>query len=199
MYEEQNEPINAISTKKESSSTATRSGDTARALIRRAKQASRRRFPSEERICILLEEVRAEVFGGRALPSRGDLSRRGELVRRSPVEKKQTLGELGLPASTHYRWQRRDREQGEAGLLDRRRQPGTVWNRMKPEEEKAVLGAALREPGLGVEDGHDSGVHQRRGGAGGGVDGDEERVGRRSLAAGPFLLSKVLKTNRYCG
>jgi len=25
-------------------------------------------------------------------------------------------------------------------------QLGTVWNRMKPEEENAVLGAALREP-----------------------------------------------------
>jgi hypothetical protein len=70
---------------------------------------------------------------------------------------------------------------------------------MKPGEETAVLGAALREPGRGVEDGRDSGVHQRRGGAGGGVDGDEERRGRRSVAAGPFLLSKALKTNRYCG
>ena len=69
-----------------------------------------------------------------------------ELVRRSPVEKKQTLGELGLAASTYYRWQRRYREEGEAGLVDRRPQPGTVWNRMKPEEEKAILGAALREP-----------------------------------------------------
>jgi transposase InsO family protein len=69
-----------------------------------------------------------------------------ELVRRSPVEKKQTLGELGLSASTYYRWQRRYRDEGEAGLVDRRPQPGTVWNRMKPEEEKAILGAALREP-----------------------------------------------------
>lgn len=69
-----------------------------------------------------------------------------ELVRRSPVEKKQTLGELGLSASTYYRWQRRYQDEGEAGLVDRRPQPGTVWNRMKPEEEKAILGAALREP-----------------------------------------------------
>lgn len=69
-----------------------------------------------------------------------------ELVRRSPVEKKQTLLELGLSASTYYRWQRWYREQGEAGLVDRRPHPGTVWNRMKPEEEKAILGAALREP-----------------------------------------------------
>jgi transposase len=61
MYEEENEPTNVVSTKTESSSTATRSGDTARALIRRAKHASRRRFPSEEKIRILLEGVRAEV------------------------------------------------------------------------------------------------------------------------------------------
>jgi putative transposase len=69
-----------------------------------------------------------------------------ELVRRSPVEKKQTLGELGLAASTYYRGQRRYRDEGEAGLVDRRPQPGTGWNRMKPEEEKAILGAVLREP-----------------------------------------------------
>ncbi|MGB8475445.1 MAG: helix-turn-helix domain-containing protein [Candidatus Acidiferrum sp.] len=69
-----------------------------------------------------------------------------ELVRRSPVEKKQTMGEMGLAASTYYRWQRRYRYEGEAGLVDRRPQPGTVWNRIKPGEEKAILGAALREP-----------------------------------------------------
>jgi transposase len=61
MYDQENEPSNAVSTKIESSTTATRSGDTARALIRRAKQASRRRFPSEEKIRILLEGVRAEI------------------------------------------------------------------------------------------------------------------------------------------
>lgn len=61
MYNVQNEPTNAVSTKTESSSAATRWGDTARALIRRAKRAGRRRFPSEEKIRILLEGVRAEV------------------------------------------------------------------------------------------------------------------------------------------
>ena len=61
MYEDENEPTHAVSTKAESSSTTTRSGDTARALIRRAKQASRRRFPSEEKVRILLEGVRGEV------------------------------------------------------------------------------------------------------------------------------------------
>jgi len=69
-----------------------------------------------------------------------------ELVRRSPVAKKQTLAELGLSASTYYRWQRCYREQGEVGLVDRRPQPGTIWNRLRPEEEQTILRVALREP-----------------------------------------------------
>jgi RNA-directed DNA polymerase len=69
-----------------------------------------------------------------------------ELVRRSPVAKKETLAELGLAASTYYRWQRRYRDEGEVGLVDRRPQPATIWNRLRPEEEKAILTAALGEP-----------------------------------------------------
>jgi len=69
-----------------------------------------------------------------------------ELVRRSPVAKKKTLAEIGLSSSTYYRWQRRHREQGDAGLVDRRPQPTTIWNRLRPEEEQTILGAALREP-----------------------------------------------------
>jgi transposase-like protein len=38
-----------------------RRGETARQLIRRAKHASRRRFPAEEKIRIVLEGIRAEV------------------------------------------------------------------------------------------------------------------------------------------
>jgi putative transposase len=69
-----------------------------------------------------------------------------ELVRRSPVAKKETLAELGLSASTFYRWQRRYRREGEVGLVDRRSQPATIWNRLRPEEEQTILQAALREP-----------------------------------------------------
>ena len=69
-----------------------------------------------------------------------------ELVRRSPVTKKETLLELGLSTSTFYRWQRRYRSEGEAGLVDRRPQPATIWNRLRPEEERIILQAALREP-----------------------------------------------------
>jgi putative transposase len=69
-----------------------------------------------------------------------------ELVRRSPVAKKETLAALGLAPSTYYRWQRRHRREGEAGLVDRRPQPSTIWNRLKPEEEKTILNVALRAP-----------------------------------------------------
>ena len=43
------------------SSSPVRSSEVARALIRRTKQASRRRFPAEEKIRILLEGIRAEI------------------------------------------------------------------------------------------------------------------------------------------
>lgn len=38
-----------------------RRGETARQLIRRAKQASRRKFPAEEKIRVVMEGIRAEV------------------------------------------------------------------------------------------------------------------------------------------
>jgi transposase len=71
-----------------------------------------------------------------------------ELVQRSPVAKRETLAELGVARSTYYRWQRRFRAQGEVGLVDRRPDPGTVWNRLKPEEQEVILQEALRQPEL---------------------------------------------------
>jgi len=72
-----------------------------------------------------------------------------ELVRRrSPLPKRHTLAELGLPRSTYYRWQRRFRQQGEVGLVDRRPQPGAVWNQLRPQEEETILAEALRQPEL---------------------------------------------------
>ncbi len=43
------------------SRSGVRSGETARELIRKAKQASRRQFPAEEKIRIVMEGIRAEV------------------------------------------------------------------------------------------------------------------------------------------
>jgi hypothetical protein len=43
---------------------AAKSGETARALLRRTKQITRRKFPAEEKIRILLEGIRAELSVG---------------------------------------------------------------------------------------------------------------------------------------
>jgi transposase len=58
MNEEVSKPEQA--SKPEGDSPA-RAGETARKLIRRAKHASRRRFPAEEIIRIVMEGIRAEV------------------------------------------------------------------------------------------------------------------------------------------
>ena len=71
-----------------------------------------------------------------------------ELVRRSPQPKRTTIAELGLSRSTFYRWQRRYREQGEAGLTDRKPSPAAVWNRLRPAEKTAVVESALQQPDL---------------------------------------------------
>ena len=71
-----------------------------------------------------------------------------ELVRRSPQPKRTTIAELGLSRSTFDRWQRRYRAQGEAGLVDRKPEPGAVWNRLRPAEQTAILETALQQPDL---------------------------------------------------
>jgi RNA-directed DNA polymerase len=71
-----------------------------------------------------------------------------ELVRRSPQPKRTTIVELGLSRSTFYRWQRRYREQGEAGLVDRKPDPGAVWNRLRPAEKTVIVETALQQPDL---------------------------------------------------
>lgn len=71
-----------------------------------------------------------------------------ELVRRSPQPKRATIAELGMARSTFYRWQRRYRDQGEAGLVDRKPEPGTVWNRLRPAEKTTILETALQQPDL---------------------------------------------------
>ena len=71
-----------------------------------------------------------------------------ELVRRAPQAKRRTIAELGLSRSTFYRWQRRYRDHGEAGLVDRKPEPGAVWNRLRPQEQTVILETALEKPDL---------------------------------------------------
>ena len=48
-------------TSKPEGDSPARAGETARQLIRRAKHATRRKFPAEEKIRIVMEGIRAEV------------------------------------------------------------------------------------------------------------------------------------------
>ena len=61
-------------------SKASRSGETARELIRKTKRATRRKFPSEEKIRIVIEGMRGEI-------SVAELSRRE-----------------GIHPTIYYRW-----------------------------------------------------------------------------------------------
>lgn len=77
---------------KTSQSTLQRSGNTARELLRRAKQATRRKYPSEEKIRILLEGIRAEISVA-------------ELCRRE-----------GIHPTVYYKWLKEFMEAGKARL-----------------------------------------------------------------------------------
>lgn len=63
------------------------------------------------------------------------------LVRASPLPRRQVLAQLGLPKSTYYDWSRR-RQDRPAGLRNRRSSSRRLWNRIRPEEEEAVLALA---------------------------------------------------------
>jgi transposase len=69
-----------------------RAGETARQLIRRAKRATRRKFPAEEKIRIVMEGIRAEV-------SIADLCRRE-----------------GIHPTIYYRWLKDFMEAGKGRL-----------------------------------------------------------------------------------
>jgi putative transposase len=69
------------------------------------------------------------------------------LVRGSPLPRKQVLAQLGLPKSTYYDWCGRGRDRQE-GLGDRPSGPRVPWNKLRPEEEQAVLALARASPEL---------------------------------------------------
>ena len=55
------EPTKSEQSSKGEAVSPTRVGETARQLIRRAKRASRRKFPAEEKIRVVMEGIRGEV------------------------------------------------------------------------------------------------------------------------------------------
>jgi len=89
-------------------SGATRSAETARALIRRTKRATRRRFPTEEKIRIVMEGVRGEVSVA-------------ELCRRE-----------GIHPTIYYKWLKDFMEAGKA------RMRGDTLREASSEEVKAL-------------------------------------------------------------
>lgn len=64
------------------------------------------------------------------------------LVRSSPLPRKQVLAQLGLAKSTYYDWLRR-REDVVLQQVPRR-----AWNKLRPQEEQAVLSLARASPEL---------------------------------------------------
>ena len=70
------------------------------------------------------------------------------LVERSHLPVRRTLDKLGIPATTFYRWYDRYRAFGEAGLEDRTRGPGRVWNRIPDDVRRQIVDLALDEPEL---------------------------------------------------
>jgi transposase InsO family protein len=70
------------------------------------------------------------------------------LVERSHLPVRRTLGKLGIPTTTFYRWYDRYRAFGEAGLEDRTSGPGQVWNRIPDEIRRQIIELALERPEL---------------------------------------------------
>jgi putative transposase len=68
------------------------------------------------------------------------------LVRSSPLPRRQALAQLGLPKSTYYRWLRR--QEDVLSLVDKRSGARAPWNRLRREEEQAVLALARASPEL---------------------------------------------------
>ena len=70
------------------------------------------------------------------------------LVERSHLSVRRTLGKLGIPATTFYRWYDRYQAFGDAGLEDRASGPGRVWNRIPDDVRRQIVDLALDEPEL---------------------------------------------------
>ncbi len=70
------------------------------------------------------------------------------LVEQSHLPIKRTLGKLGIPKTTFYRWYDRYLTLGEAGLEDRSSRPGRIWNRIPDTVCRQIVEMALEQPEL---------------------------------------------------
>ncbi len=99
-------------------------GESARQLIRRAKQASRRKFPAEEKIRILLEGIRAEVSVA-------------ELCRRE-----------GIHPTIYYKWLKDFMEAGKSRLRGDTKREATAEEVRQRQQENERLKQLVAELSL---------------------------------------------------
>ena len=71
-----------------------------------------------------------------------------QLVEQSHLPVRRTLGQLGIPPSTFYRWYDLYQTGGPDALEDRLPKPRRVWNRIPDDVRGQVLDLALNEPEL---------------------------------------------------
>jgi transposase-like protein len=70
------------------------------------------------------------------------------LVEHSPLPVRHSVGKLGIPQATFYRWYDRYGHGGPEALNDRSSRPDRVWNRIPDAVRENVIQLALDEPAL---------------------------------------------------
>ena len=70
------------------------------------------------------------------------------LVERSHLPARRTLGQLGIPRPTFYRWYEQYHRGGPAALQDRPSRPDRVWNRIGDDVRGKIIELALEQPEL---------------------------------------------------
>jgi transposase InsO family protein len=75
-----------------------------------------------------------------------------DLVERSSLPVRRTLGQLGIPKSTFYGWYERYREGGDEALADARPICGRVWNQLPEKIRESLLALALERPELSARE-----------------------------------------------
>jgi len=75
-----------------------------------------------------------------------------DLVERSSLPVRRTLGQLGIPKSTFYGWYERYREGGDEALADARPNGGRVWNQLPEKIRESLLALALERPELSARE-----------------------------------------------
>jgi len=71
-----------------------------------------------------------------------------QLIEKSNLSVRRTLGQLDIPKSTFYGWYRRYVEGGVDALEDQPTKPAKIWNKVPEETAEAVVELALAEPAL---------------------------------------------------